>query len=374
MAVRTHEEAFGTEPGVTARKRRSGFRWVALGLAVALLSGIAAMWARSTGRADSESHSAAASATASARVERRDLVEEESFDGTLGYDDSSPVTAGLSGTITTMRPEGSRARRGQVLFEVDEHPVILLYGKKPAYRSLQSGVEDGTDVRQLEQNLVAMGYDPDGDIDVDREFDWATTEAIERWQDDRGLTEDGAVDMGEAVFAPGPVRIGSHQATVGSSTGSGTPVMDISSVTRVITVKVPVDQRALLRSGMKVDVDLPSGERAAGRIRSIGRVAEGGSEDEDATVEAEVVLQSAKGLHRYDETPVTVNVSSEVAKDALAVPVTALLALAEGGYAVEVVEGGKTELVAVDTGMFVNGYVEIKGSKINEGTKVVVPE
>ncbi len=345
-----------------------------MGLAAAVAAGVAAVTLGRERPDAGSTDSSNATSTNTTPVERRDLVEEESFDGTLGYDDATTLNSGLSGTITYLRAEGSLVKRGQVLFEVDEQPVILLYGKKPAYRTLQAGVEDGDDVRQLERNLVAMGYDPYDDIAIDREFDWATTEAIERWQEDRGLTEDGVVDLGEIAFVDGAARVGGHETSVGSTTGPATPVMEVSSDDRVVSVEVPVGQRDLFESGMKVDVELPDGSTVPGRVRSIGRVAEPGEDGEDPTIQVEVVLTSGKGLRRYDQTPVTVNVSAQVAKDALAVPVAALLALAEGGYAVEVVDGDKTKLVAVDTGMFANGYVEIEGSGIDEGTKVVVPE
>jgi multidrug efflux system membrane fusion protein len=56
----------------------------------------------------------------------------------------------------------------------------------------------------------------------------------------------------------------------------------------------------------------------------------------------------------------------------LAVPVGALLALAEGGYGLEVVRGGTSAVVAVDTGMFADGKVEVSGGGIAEGTVVGV--
>jgi membrane fusion protein, multidrug efflux system len=61
-------------------------------------------------------------------------------------------------------------------------------------------------------------------------------------------------------------------------------------------------------------------------------------------------------------------------KDVLTVPVTALVALAEGGYGVEVVSGSTSRYVPVTTGLFSNGRVEIEGSGIREGTRVGVPK
>jgi hypothetical protein len=53
--------------------------------------------------------------------------------------------------------------------------------------------------------------------------------------------------------------------------------------------------------------------------------------------------------------------------------VAALLALAEGGYGVEVVDGASTRIVAVETGLFAGGQVEVSGGGLAEGTVVGVP-
>jgi hypothetical protein len=60
--------------------------------------------------------------------------------------------------------------------------------------------------------------------------------------------------------------------------------------------------------------------------------------------------------------------TSESRKGVLAVPVGALLALSEGGYAVQL-PGGR--LIAVRTGMFAKGLVEVSGTGVAAGTKVV---
>ena len=64
-------------------------------------------------------------------------------------------------------------------------------------------------------------------------------------------------------------------------------------------------------------------------------------------------------------------VSTTVADDVLIVPVAALLAPAEGGYAVEIVDGSSTHLVAVDVGAILDGRAEIDGD-VAEGDTVVV--
>jgi multidrug efflux pump subunit AcrA (membrane-fusion protein) len=75
-----------------------------------------------------------------------------------------------------------------------------------------------------------------------------------------------------------------------------------------------------------------------------------------------------------DQAPVDVAVTSERAKDALSVPVSALLALRGGRYGVEVVRAGTTSVVEVTPGLFSDGgYVEVTRSDVNAGDVVVVP-
>ena len=57
----------------------------------------------------------------------------------------------------------------------------------------------------------------------------------------------------------------------------------------------------------------------------------------------------------------------------LTVPVAALVVLREGGYGVELVEGDSTRYVAVKTGLFANGRVEISGADVTEGATVGMP-
>ncbi|NIR34535.1 MAG: peptidoglycan-binding protein, partial [Actinobacteria bacterium] len=59
--------------------------------------------------------------------------------------------------------------------------------------TLQEDVDEGPDVRQLEQALVDLGYDPDGALTVDEDFTGFTATVVERWQEDVGIEEDGIV-------------------------------------------------------------------------------------------------------------------------------------------------------------------------------------
>jgi multidrug efflux pump subunit AcrA (membrane-fusion protein) len=76
-------------------------------------------------------------------------------------------------------------------------------------------------------------------------------------------------------------------------------------------------------------------------------------------------------VERRHGSPVDVLVTIVEAEDVLTFPVEPVLALAEGGYAVEVREGATTRLVGVELGTFAHGFVEITGDGV-EGDEVVV--
>ena len=70
----------------------------------------------------------------------------------------------------------------------------------------------------------------------------------------------------------------------------------------------------------------------------------------------------------FTSASVQVTFTGTAERGVLAVPVTALLALAGGGYAVQL-PGGR--LVAVQTGMFAQGLVQVSGTGINAGLRVL---
>jgi peptidoglycan hydrolase-like protein with peptidoglycan-binding domain len=321
---------------------------------------------------------AAAVDTATATVERRDLVDRESVDGTLGYADTATLVAGTTGTITRLPDSGAVVHRGQSLYDVDgAHAAWLLYGRLPAWRDFAPGMSDGADVHQLERNLRALGYDPDGAMTVDEHWTAATTAAVERFQGDRGMTEDGALARGEVVFRRGPARVGEVRATLGQAVAPGAQVADLSSTYREITVALDADRQELARVGAGVTVDLPNGRTAQGRITDVGKVAtKPASEGASATIPVTIVLRgrAAHGTG-LDQAPVTVGFARERRRHVLAVPVTALLARSGGGYAVEVIEAsGRHRIVPVETGVYADDAVEVSGDGLRAGMKVVSAE
>ena len=320
---------------------------------------------------------AAESPATTATVERRDLVDRDVVQGTLGYADTSTLAASATGTITRMPEPGTLVRRGRALYDADDAPAAwLMYGELPAWRDFNSWMSDGEDVRQLERNLRALGYDPDHDMTIDDDWTSATTAAVERFQDDHGLTEDGALTKGEVVFRPGPTRVGDVEATVGQTVAPGARLAELTSTSREITVDLEAFRQELAREGDDVTVDLPNGRSARGRITDVAKVADApASQDADPTIAVTIVLRgrAAHGTG-LDQAPVDVGFARERSKDVLAVPVTALLARSGGGFAVEVVANGSRRLVPVQPGTYAEDYVAVTGDGLREGMTVVSAE
>lgn len=305
-----------------------------------------------------------------ADVRRGDLVDTETADGRLTYDGAREVWGTVSGIVTWAPEQGAVVERGETLLRVAGRPVTLMYGESPMYRTVGVG-SSGKDVRQLERNLNALGY---GGMTVDKEFTGATESAVREWQDDRGLEVTGTVGPEQVVFLDGAVLVKDVMAPEGKRVAQGQPVLTVAGTRRVVRVDLEADRQELARKGAKVSVSLPGGETVTGTITEVGRVAEstGAAQDEKTTVAVEISLGDAD-TGRLDEAPVTVELESERKKDVLSVPVEALLALGEGGYGVEVVDGSRRRVVPVDVGSFGGGRVEVAGDGLRAGLKVGVP-
>jgi biotin carboxyl carrier protein len=449
-------------------------------------------------------------------VVRTDLIQMDSFDGTLGTEAGDPVASPIAGTVTSTAEVGTTVGQGDVLLTVNNEPVVLLFGELPAYRALQatddkmplSGAKTGvvtevvsagdtisqgdvlyrvndepvvvmygdspayrtlrdlsdnmtgTDVLQLEQALVALGYDPNSEASVDEEFtdytetmverwqedlgveetgtveygdvifipaasevlavnvavgdtvnagqpiltiatgdplsgddvlqleealvtmgypgpivdgvwDSGTTDAVLAWQAETGLEDDGVVDLGEVVFLPSPVRVNDVVASVGSSVSPGTPVLGISSSDQFVTFDLPAADQGLVAVGQEVIIEMPDGSDTTGSVVEIDSVATGGQGN--ATFGVKIVLDDPSVAVGLDEAPVDVEVISDSVTDVMAIPVSALVALAEGGYAVEVQTVTGTQLIAVEPGFYADGLVEVESGGLGVGDMVVVP-
>jgi peptidoglycan hydrolase-like protein with peptidoglycan-binding domain len=323
----------------------------------------------------------ATQATATTEIKRQDLVETDTVDGTLGYSDERTVVNRLPGTVTWTPEAGDVVRTNRPLYEVDGRTVYLLDGAYPAYRMLSAGLT-GKDVRQLERNLRALGFDEDREMRVDRTWDTGTTAAVRSWQRSKGLAETGTIESGRVAFQPGPRRVTTVSGTTGSPAASGAPsdqqspppLLTTTSTRRVVTVDLETTQYRLADTGASVRVEMPDGKAVAGTITDIGRVAEqppASAEDTDppATIELTIRLKRRSGVV-LDQAPVDVDLEKERARDVLTIPVTALLARQGGTFAVEVRNGDRRRIVPVETGLYTDGDVEISGPGLRAGMTI----
>jgi hypothetical protein len=365
-----------------------------------IAAGVAGSAVALTSGGGSAAASGSASGTSTAVVIRTTLASRQQVSGTLERAGSYTLVAQQpAGTLSELPAPGSVIGRGQALYQVDGQPVRLLYGSQAAWRALTLGDTDGADIRQLKQNLVALGFTADGALTVDDDFDWATAIAIDEWQHALGVPETGSLPLGSVAFLPGAVDVTAQRAVPGSPAQPGTPVLDLSSTDLVVSVPLDPSLRQLVHVGDRVQIQLPEGQTTAGRIGQIGAETTGanaqvavsgsssaggsgqdasdssdpGSSGAPATVPVTVSLDRPRDARGLDQVPVEVAITDTVRRNVLAVPIDALLALANGGYAVAVEDEGTRTLVAVTPGIFDGSQVEVSSSRLQPGMRVEVP-
>ena len=480
-------------------------------------------------------------------IQKGDLAKKEEYNGTLRQTDSKVLNSPMSGVVTFVPKEGTIINFGEVLFAVDNKPVILVEGATPFYRTLDLNSDAGPDVLQLEEALVFLGYAAE-DFVSDEIFDETTSNmlnalyvdykidtkseitpaeqvainlketevknieetisdggttlaqvndkkkklddakeaateesaawraadtAIENAEQSISLLQDDSnpqtkekiendtrdseikdlrdeiekqkrikdlekgkesgIDATEALaietaqkayndtlesynegvdqaaeltkakeelkelklasrsetFSPTnayasktPIIVGSYINDVGSAVVLNSPLYNISSIGIEVVFQVDATDQETVSLGDSVEIELPTDERVPTIITFIDQVVTQTQAGEFIEVTLEVL--NPEEIEAYDQAPVKVFVTTEISKNILYVPVNALLALAEGGYALEIYDGEldsgtfdgesgvDTSYVAVEIGVFTDGFVEVKGN-ISEGQIVVVP-
>ena len=364
----THAEEPGTEPPPTRRRGRA-WAWPAA-VVVVIAAAVAVAVVRSGGGAADESERKHVPDIA--LVERRTLQETVTAPGSLRYGGASELSAGRAGVITRLPHAGTRVRLGGALYSIDDRPVLLLRGHTPMWRTLASGVSDGPDVRQLEQSLADLGefhWTPD------THFDEATKVAVRRWQHAITVKETGTVPLGQLVFASDDVRVAQAVAHLGDRVTAGAAVLKLSSLRKIVSVHLKSENQAVAKVDGKVTVDLLDGKTTTGTVTAVGapeQIEENGAKR--TAIPVTIALDRPSAAGSLQEASVSVDFPTASRKNVLAVPVSALIALPDGGYGVEVVRDAATPVtIKVEPGLFAGGFVEVTGDGLDAGQKVVVP-
>ena len=336
-----------------------------------------------------------------AQINLEDAILVAPFDGVVAAINAKVGEQAPGGGDAVQVLTNQRDVRTDTTVDRSERPVVAFYGSVPLYRTLHDGVE-GADVRQLEENLAELGYTG---LTADGTYTSAVAMAVRKWQADLGLPETGTVEPGQVVFTPGPVRIAEDTARVGDAiggnsgasvaagsarpseagaSGRGVAVLSYTGATKLVTVQLGVADQALAVVGRKAAVSVPGQQAVEGQISQVDSVLTAASTTpvpsgpssaaSAARIKVDVAIADQEALGSLGGAPVDVDFVVDERKDVLAVPVAALLAMVEGGFGVEIVDGDTTRIVAVRTGMFAGGRVEVSGEGIADGMTVGVPK
>ncbi|MCS6555916.1 peptidoglycan-binding protein [Curtobacterium flaccumfaciens] len=366
-------------------------------VSVCLVAAVAAgvgTWALATvpsgpGASDSSgSPGGTASSGATATVTRGDLTDSKVFAGTLGYGAATGVPGAAAGTITWLPRPGDVVERDGALYAVDERDVRSMYGTVPLWRDLERGLQ-GADVRQLNENLAALGYD----VSVDDRFGPRTERAVRQWQQDRGHEVTAVLTADDVAFVDGAVRVASVDGRLGEriaggagaaagaggagagagaadGTGAAADVLQVTSTRRVVAATVP--QRDAERLAVGTDVEVRVNGAGAAMPGSVVDVQPTTSEDGGTAVDVSVSFDPGK-RRLPAAASAQVDAKGTTERDVLSVPVAALVAGAGGRYAVDVVQrDGTTERVRIEPGFSADGRIAVTGD-LAAGDRVVVP-
>lgn len=257
-------------------------------------------------------------------------------------------------------------------------------GSGPSPSAQDDDAGQGTRAGKPAEDRMGKGQssEPSRQVTV-KEGDGVLTEglmsAIKRWQKSVGIEPTGVLESSDVVVTRSAVRVSEVSAQPGDAAAN--ELLSVTATTKSVHVPVETLDLGTIKAGQKVTVVLPGGTETAGEVATIGTTIKADEEGESSAgvtkINVTVSVDDAEAVKGIDAAPVQVRFQGEAKKGVLAVPVGALLALREGGYAVRLAEGRSVEgrsaggrLVPVDTGMFARGLVEISGEGIAEGVKV----
>jgi len=319
-----------------------------------------------------------------------DVLQLETALVALGYDPDDQVTVDREFTSATMvmverwqsdlgvEVDGIVEARdivfvpgpAQVIERIDDTGAVT---PGASIATLSFGAElAGPDVQQLEQALDRLGFTADDAMVVDDVYTAETRAALLDWQVASGQEPDGVLHVGDVVVAESAVSVFVEVAAVGTQVSAGTTLLQVADIEQIVSFDLDAGDQSLADEGDRVTVVLPDNVELTAVIEEIATTATT-TQDGSTTFAVTVRLDDPDAVGDLTEAPVDVELIGSSVSDVLAVPVSALVALSDGGYAVEADSGSGFRLVAVEPGFFADGLVEIEVAGVEVGDQVALP-
>lgn len=376
-------ESTDTKP---ARKRRKVVIGATVVLALALV-GVGTAAALGTFSAAEKNESEGNVFTGSTDVVTRGTLEGETTAvGTLHYADRYKFRGAFEGVVTKLPTPGTTLTQGDMIHQIGDEPSYLMHGNTPAWRTFEPDMSNGEDVTQLETALQQLGYFTG---EPNSHYDWLTRSAIQKWQKDNDLVQNGILPLGRVVFAPEDLRVGTMIARVGDRANAETDLFNVSSTRQIVSANLKLSDQKLGVVGNSVKLRLPGGETTTGTISAVepptDKSAAGDQKNSDSSQDSgsekeriipiTVTPDDPEATKNLQEASVTLGLISDKRENVLSVPLSALIALTPDQFGVEVVnDDNTTRKVPVTTGLFAGDRVEVTSDELSENQRVVVPD
>ncbi|MDR0489584.1 MAG: hypothetical protein LBG99_09410 [Propionibacteriaceae bacterium] len=129
-------------------------------------------------------------------------------------------------------------------------------------------------------------------------------------------------------------------------------------------------QRRLISDETKAIMKLPDGTEIEGEVGGITESRLDPQTNQTIPAKARISIADPTEGDALEVSAITVSFIQDEVEESLVVPVTALMALAEGGYCVELVDG---TLIRVEIGLVADTRVQVFSDQLNAGDEVIVP-
>jgi hypothetical protein len=303
-------------------------------------------------------------------VRKGDLTNTRTLQAQLGFGAARPVK-GAAGTVTKLPATGQATELGKELYRVDDQPVVVFFGATPLFRALDAPGLKGSDVAVVMDNLAALGYSV-GIRPKDAtkaELTPRVVEALKKWQKALGVEQTGVLAPGRVLVLDRPMRVGTVKAQLGEPATE--ELFEVTPTTRLVSVQVPVAEAGVLKADLPVTIVRPDNRAVPAKVTSVTQVATPAENGGGPKADVVVTPDNPADVEDLDTAPVRLTITTESRTGVLTVPLAALVALKEGGYAVQLPSGG---LKAVRTGLYSQDKVEISGEGVTDGLEVVTAQ